>query len=386
MAEDSTAQNASDLSRRDLCLEDWLFAQPYTFELFQALRLLEQFAHSRSHSGVAAIPLGQGSDPSREAVRLRADAAFTYPSSEIAALDRGDPGPPELTSHLFALAGTAGPLPDWVAELLLRQSQLRDFALRDFLDLFHHRILSLLYRAHIHHRPWLEPVQAPSHEPDTTTRARNRMSQRLLALLGLGLPELQGRLGVGDAELLPYAALLWQKPRSLPSLERILAHALGVPVQIIPMLGRWLALEPSDYTLLGARATDELHPAPSRGRNHALGRTATLGTRAWDFGGRFDLVLGPVPFAGLIDFLPGAAAYLRLTTLVRLFSGPLPEVRLHLRVLTAEHPNAVLDGPPASSFTAALGQTTWLRPLAPRAGAPVSHLVALGSLPNPAEA
>lgn len=331
----------------------WLAVEPYRFEFVQALRLLEQIALFHASDPHTIVPLGKGSNPQREAASLRSHIGFSFSASEVRAFALPhEAGPPELTVNLFALAGSESPLPNWIAELLLVQQRHKDTALRDFLDIFHHRLLSLLYRIQLHHRPWLEPHSV---QRGREARSSNSMSRHLLAFTGLGLTELQSRLNIPDEELLPYAGLLWQKPRSLPGLERVLEHALSVPVTSRPTLGTWHGIEPEDRTRLGPRRCTDRLPAPSRGRFHALGRTATLGTRVWDAQGRFDLILGPLKLGRFLALLPGGPTHRRLRSLVRFYAGDLPEVRLHLRLQDPRTPSTRLG-------RSRLGWTSWIKP------------------------
>ena len=273
--------------------------------------------------------------------------------------------------------------------------------MRDFFDIFHHRLLSLVYRAAVHHRPWLAPALAGGGQGAEVARAANTMSQHLLAMMGLGLKTLAGRSGVPDAELLPYAGLYWHRPHNIPGLQRILDHAFAETIAILPMFGRWLQIEPADYTRLGARARADgsLVPAGTNpGRNRALGLTATLGTRFWNPQGRFELWIGPISYRTLERFLPGQPSYARLQAIVRSYAGELPVVHVHALVYDEAHPGARLTRTPSSGLrmsesarfgTARLGFTTLVatekgRRAGPEASAQASslHRVRLSPLPS----
>jgi type VI secretion system protein ImpH len=335
--------------RKSASVQQWLFAEPYRFEFTQAIRILEQIALAAEAPPSAAagmdprchVPLGAGPDPSREAVRLRSHVGFDFPASEVRTLEPTKNGPPQLTLNLFNLAGASAPLPDWVAELLQHQERDRDHGLRDFLDIFHHRLLSLLYRIQLHHRPWLDPLD---HSADPSNlRARNKMAQYLLSFAGLGVRELQGRLAIADEELLPYAGLLWQRPRSMIGLQRILEHALGTPVSGRQLLGVWRRIEPEDRTRLGPH-----------GRNRSLGRTTTLGTRVWDTQGRFDLTLGPLTIESFEDLLPGRPMHRRLHALTQFYAGDLMDICVHLTIEPKSIPRTRLGR------RSRLGWTSWI--------------------------
>lgn len=341
--------------RSSLSVSDWLFAEGYRFEFIQALRLLEQF--DSSIQGKASSEPAPGHEP----FKLRSAVGFNFPASEIDHIQppafHGDK--PELIANFFSLAGSSAPLPDWVAELLMQQMRHHDTGLRDFLDIFHHRLLSLLYRVRLRHRPWLDPALsvpdiASSPSPNSSqVRSQNRMAGYLLSFSGLGLHELRNRLPISDEEILPYAGLLWQRPRSSVGLQLILTHAFSVGISVIQMIGVWRTLEPDSWTRLGALRANGKFFLRSTGQNNALGHSAMLGTRAWDPQGRFDIVLGPLTFGQFQDFLPGGLLYRKLFALVRLYAGEHLDCGLRLRLTPSEVPKTHLG-------KSRLGWTSWL--------------------------
>ena len=58
--------------------------------------------------------------------------------------------------YFFGLAGEAGPLPMPYVDLILQQLSRRNYVLADFLDIFNHRLLSLIARNGRKHWPVLE--------------------------------------------------------------------------------------------------------------------------------------------------------------------------------------------------------------------------------------
>ena len=339
----------------DASLAEWLAAEPHRFEFLQAVRLLEQIALHGTDTTASHQALAEGSEPDREAVRLRADIGFDFPPSTVRSLRIGDTARPELTANLYALAGGAAPLPDWVAELLLAQERMEGRAFRDFLDIFHHRLLSLYYRIYMRHHPWLDPV-APSASGSVSPGPG--MARYLLAFAGLGLAELQHRLGIADVELLPYVGLLWQQPRSIQGLERLLEHALQVNVESRTLLGSWSRIEPEDRTrLAGRRSPGSKRRLASSGQNCVLGHSAVLGTRTWHPQGRFDLLLGPLSLGDFRSLLPQGARYRTLRQLVRFYAGDLFEVKVHLRLESNAAPGSRLGR--SGTY---LGWTSWLKP------------------------
>ena len=326
--------------RTDRPVAEQIFAEGYRFDFFQAVHLLERLMPR-------AARVGETSGVRPEPVRFRSSLMAAFPASEIDQIALGArPGaPPEMVVNFMGLAGGFGPLPPPLSEHVLARTRRGDTAARDFLDIFNHRLLSLLYRARAKHRPGLT----------RGTPADSNFALYLFALIGMALPELRGRMAFPDRALLHYAGLLAQRPRSLHGLERLLADYFGVPVKGTALQGRWLAIDENERTRLGVA-----------GRNSRLGQGAVLGCRAWDQQAGIRLALGPLPYARFCDLLPDGNAHRRLMALVGFYTeSPLePEFRLLLR------PEEVPGTRLGRANGAKLGWTSFLttrRPSAPAA-------------------
>jgi type VI secretion system protein ImpH len=308
-------------------LADLLFAEGWRFDFSQAAKILELLAPE-------ATPAGEGPEPGEEPVRFRSRMGLDFPASEVAAVAHpGTGGPPEMTVNLIALAGVMGPLPPAVSELVIERAWHKDTAFADFLDLFHHRLVSLLWRARKRRRPTLE--LAP---------ARNAYARCGLALLGLGTGGLAGRMGVPDRSLLVYAGLAAQRPRSAVGLRVLLADHFEVPVAVRPFAGRWLEAADDERTRLGLA-----------GRLAAGGDGALLGARVWDQGAGFSLHFGPLSLHQFLDFLPPGCGFKALTELVRFWAGRQLAWTVRLALKAAEVPECRLG------VGSRLGWTSWLQ-------------------------
>jgi type VI secretion system protein ImpH len=261
-----------------------------------------------------------------------------FPASEIDLLSRPKDGePPTLVVNFLGLAGVLGPLPLPVTELVLEREWQHDTALRDFLDLFNHRLVSILARARKRYRPaltWKPPDQGP-------------FARCGFAFLGLGTAGLAGRMAVPDRSLLQYAGLLVQQPRSQIGLEILLAHYFEVPVAVHPFAGRWLTLDAEEQTALGRS-----------GRNQILGGvngSAVLGARIWDQESGFELRLGPLHLHQFLAFLPIGRAFGALVDLVRFYAGNGLDVTVRLTLRAGEVPPCRLGWGPR------LGWSSWLK-------------------------
>jgi len=295
-----------------------LLASPQSFDLFQAIRLIE---------------LQQGYLP-----RMGAQVSLAFPASDIAEVQAPDGGAGPLwtlRTPVLALAGGHGPLPMPLTEHLLARRWVRDSAGLDFLDIFHHRFLSFLYRARKKHHPALSAGDA-----DGLPIAR-----AIDALGGLGHREgLNDTAGQGL--WLRHAALLGAAPRSMANLENLVCDSLGWRVRGRQFIGGWQPLAELDTPLLG--------------RGAILGQNAMLGRRVWDAAAGISLALGPLPQPALPALLPGGADLARLRWLV---GRHVPsELQLSLELQPEPCPAHALPRLGA----ARLGWTSWLRPGAAR--------------------
>ncbi|MBG0848469.1 type VI secretion system baseplate subunit TssG [Pseudomonas toyotomiensis] len=278
--------------------------KPQAFEFLQALLLLERERPD-------ATPLGQGSSPDDEALRLRGPLTPTFAASQVVSLEEQPGQPPVLSSAVFGLGGPDGPLPYAYQEWLQQRARHKDHAPAEFLDLFHNRLLAQLYRVLSRHRLALgfqPPERAPVHQP-------------LLALAGLLPHSLQQRMDLPDAALTARAALFNGPRRSLAGFAVLVRHQFGVAVDHEAYQGAWRDIPPASRSRL-----------QRGGRNLGLGRDAIAGTRVWDEHAGVRLTLGPLSTEQANTYLPGGAQHQRLADLAGLYLGPDMDCHLHLLV------------------------------------------------------
>jgi len=157
-------------------IEQKLRREPHCFDFFQALRLLERFRPEKK-------PVGQFTHPETEVARFRAHPSLAFPASQIQEAEWPEDGPVELTVNFMGLIGPEGVLPNPYTSLIIERQREGDNTLRDFLDIFNHRMISLFYRAW---RKYRFDVASERNE-------RDRFSRQLLSLLGLGTDGLRER-------------------------------------------------------------------------------------------------------------------------------------------------------------------------------------------------
>ncbi len=357
---------------RPVNVDELLLHEPFRFEFFQAVRLLERLAPQR-------LPVGRQGSSGHEIVRFRVPATTAFPASSVSQIDAPteQQQPAHMWVNFMGLTGPSGVLPRHYTELLIRRHiDFRGperYVLQDWFDLFNHRLVSLFHRAWEKYRFWI-PYERGEHLRETP----DAFTQCLRSLIGLGTPALHDRLQVSipalpksqpagreiapariqDLSLLRYAGLLSQRPRSAVNLESLLADYFLVPVRVQQFQGQWLQLEDSDQSRLGSNEPMAM-----------LGTGAIVGPRVWNVQGKFRVRLGPLSYEQFCAFFPdrnptkARKAFFLLSQLVRLFAGPEFDFDIQLTLRREEVPPTRLAAD--DEIGPRLGWNTWLCNSAP---------------------
>lgn len=324
--------------RADPALTETLFEESYRFDFFQAVRVLERVFPERK-------PVGYGAIPVEEVVRFTTRIALSFPPSSIYDITPpdGSDRPAEMNVTFMGLAGLIGVLPRHYTEMILERMRQKDFTLRDFLDLFNHRFISLFYRA------W-EKYRFPIAYERAVARGNryDPVSLDIFHLFGMGTPGLRERIDVPGETLLYYSGLIAQHPHSAVALEALLGDYFEVPVKTQQFVGQWLAL-----------AVDQRARLISRDSVQSLKTGTVLGARFWDQQAKFRLRVGPMKLAKCKSFFPKGQALKELVELVRLFNGQQLDFDLQLVLEAAEVPGCRLGKPGPKAVQ--LGWSTWLK-------------------------
>jgi type VI secretion system protein ImpH len=309
-----------------------LHAEPYAFEFFQAVSLLERLLPDRAS-------VGGFNDPRDEIVRFRTPTSVAFPASEIQAIDepRDGTGPARMTVNFMGLTGPQGVMPLVYSLYLADRRRARDDAAKEFLGIFEHRILSLFYRA------WERSHAAVAHGRGE----RDWLTRHLLNLLGLGTAGLQRQLAIPDEALLYYVGLLGVPTRPAVALEQLLCDYFGVTAEVEQFVGAWYPLERPTQCVL-----DE------DGASTQLGLGAVAGDELWDLQSRVRIRLGPLTREQYDRFLPGGSAHEQLRALTRFFGNDQLDFEIRLVLARDEVPACRLGG---DDSELPLGWCTWIK-------------------------
>ena len=304
-----------------------LAANPTDFGFYQAMRRLEALFRDRPR-------LGRSVRPSQDALRLAQEPSPIFAPATLAQFEQRQGLPPKLLVHFFGLFGPDGPLP---LHLTLhardRRRNARDPHLQHFADVFHHRALSLFYRAWADSRPSIA-FDRPE---------QDRFALYVSTLIGLGMDSLRGRDAMPHLTKLHFAGRLANQTRHAEGLSAILSSFFAMPVRIETFVGAWLTMPLSDRTVLGRHR-----------RTGTIGRSVLVGRRVWSRQDKFRIIFGPLSLADYLRLLPGGLSFHRLIPIVRNYVGDVLLWDVNMVLKREEVPPTLLGK------QGRLGWTTWM--------------------------
>jgi len=303
--------------------------KPYGFDFFQAVRRLE-CAHPE-------LPrVGYSQRPQNDPVRFCQNVSLAFEPSAIKAFQEAtDEHPSRMVVNFLGLLGTNGPLPLPITEYVHdRLHNHKDKTLASFLNIFHHRMISLFYRA------WACNQQSVSHDRGE----EDRFAIYIGSLFGIGEDSFRNRDAVPDVAKLHYSGRLVCQTRNAEGLREILKDYFGIAVCIEQFIGQWIDIPQEHYCRLGESV-----------ENSKLGSTLVIGSRFWECQQKFRIKFGPMYFSEYQRMLPGGDSIQRLIAWVKNYVGDELSWEVQLILSAIEVPSICLGK------MGQLGWSTWLK-------------------------
>lgn len=312
MTERETMENGNIVKRK-------LFEEGYRFNFFKAVHLLERF-----NGGDGT---GKGLSPEKDPVRFGVKPGFSFPASDIQKISvNGNGGGstpqvpqiPLMNVNFMGLIGPKGVLPDWYNSHALSCDLKKDHVFTDFLDLFHHRLISLFYRA------WKKYRLVENYNGE----GGDDISNILECLAGAGDSEKAAAPGFFDharKRLIFFCGLVARTVPTVAAIETVIGHAVGGPVRVEQFVERTIPVHRHDRTRLGRR-------------NSTLKGDALCGANIRDVSSFFRVNIGPLPWKQYMAFSPGSRNLEMVRELVAHLAGIEYEFGLHLLIRGKEIP------------------------------------------------
>ncbi|MDQ2928238.1 MAG: type VI secretion system baseplate subunit TssG [Pseudomonadota bacterium] len=311
-----------------------LVRAPREHDFFAVLRHVESLHPDLPRFGFALRP-------SQEALRLGQDAELAFAPAALESFDMQARPVPRLGVRFFGLLGPQGPMPLHFTEYTRERLRFRgDATLARFLDMFHHRLLTLFYRA------WAQAQPTVHHDRP----GDDRFATWLGASFGSEGEAATPRSLPNQARLFQ-AGLLGMRSRHPEGLSKLLREYFRVPVRIEQHVAHWMDLDREDRSRLGFSRS---RPERSAVAAPQIGVSTTSGSKWRDRQYKFRLAIGPLTIARYMDFLPGTRTWLRLREWVQQYTGLDLRWDVELALAGSEVPE------PRLGRSIRLGVTAWI--------------------------
>ncbi len=366
-------------------LRERIARQAFRFDFFQLVYLLEHWQRGGDSPASPQREIGHNGPLADEGLRLRPDLRLVFSPADVRRLE-WLPGRPEdadedigaarwedpdvverrgkaiyaagevarIDINFMGIYGVSAPGPLYFSELLNDPAVEEMAHLRNFLDLFNHRLLSFYYRA------WQKYRYPYRYERG----AKDDFSRQILAFTGLKDPESQRQSHLHPPRLVKYIGLLSMRTRPLAALRALLADyfrdLLGDPagpyddlhshrlsqsalgrVRIRSWILRWVEIPAEAQNSIGKR-------------NSRLGEDLTLGEAIPNRSGKFRVRLGPLSLDAYQAFLPSGEPFRQLCALVKLWVGEQLDFDFELVLRRQDVPEAQMGS------NVQLGWTSWV--------------------------
>lgn len=297
---------ATTRRRKSLAVIEQLSAEPYRFDFFQAVRLLERCAAlDVSELHYATEPVGHHVLPSREVVRFKSRPQLSFQAADIDSIRNRDivhhddnqsrEQQWEMVVNFMGLTGSQGVMPYYLSEVVLQELRKKNSVLKDYLDLFNHRAISLYYQAwHKYQLPVnFERFRQQGH------KRNDLFTDALLSLAGLGSKELSYRLPIADEAIAGFSGLLSRPICTADGLQGMIKQYFGIHTVIKQFQGQWQELPDDVQTRLPG-------PTAPRGLNNILGSNALLGSRCYQIQNKFTVAIDELTYEQFMEMAPGS--------------------------------------------------------------------------------
>ncbi|MBN3751620.1 type VI secretion system baseplate subunit TssG [Paraburkholderia sp. Tr-20389] len=315
--------------------------------VFQLLRLLELRTPDKPGFGTQDTP-------EHEPVRFQPRARVGFPGSEVAGVafdEEDEDAPPSVQTTFLGLYGVDAAMPPHLIDDIVLRKEGHE-KVTAFLDIFNHRIVTLLYRA------WLKYHYPVNFRPGGT----DEISKYLLSLAGLGIGDPAGKSSLAPSRLLALVGLFMQRTRPAEGVKGVVTHLLdGAGVTVREFYAQWTPVGHQQGLVARPRARGTSGPALS-----GLGDGHVVGSRVLDRSQAILVTIRPLDTAQAHALLPGEVLHEDLIRLVGLYLGNKADAVLRMEIPASAAPTLSLTSgaAPKGAHRPRLAWTTLLTPAA----------------------
>lgn len=267
------------------------------YSFFQLVELLHLRANVDPENALALQSVN-------EAVRFTSSASLAFPVRDVISLATNQRGQYQLEAAFLGLHGSQSPMPGYYLDALAWEDAQQEDRLTDFLNVFNHRLLTLL------HHIWRKYRYYICFKP----QGRDDFSQRMYSLVGLGNESIRASLPINHSKMLAYAGLLASPGRAPEVICGLVSHCFDLPdVTLQSWRFRKVMIAESQQNRLGQRVK-------IAGKKYldksVLGDNFSIGSWVPDRSGKFMLCLNNLSRERFLSFLPNGSNYQALVMFV----------------------------------------------------------------------
>ncbi len=204
----------------------------------------------------------------------------------------------QMSVNFLGLYGSTSPLPAFYSESILQAKNGFD-STQDFMDLFNHRMISLVYKCWEKYRYYQQYKMSSEKEGSSDV-----FTNRMFALCGLVRPEQRNDSDVNWHRLLPFLGMLGMRCHSASVIESILRFYFNYKnFHIVSNMQRFVEIEDDQQNRLGEQCS-------------TLSDDLVLGNLVEDRSGKFRIKITNLSYERFIQFLPEGENYQSLRKIV----------------------------------------------------------------------
>lgn len=312
-------------------------AQPWRHGFMSLMRLL-------AAAQPELPPVGKAQRPQQENFRLAQQASLGFAVREVAVVEPTSAdaqGRTRISLFGLGMLGPNGPLPLHMTEIVRERVEAkRDKTLANFLDIFHHRAFTHIYRS------WSQSQSAIGLD-----RASNETFTPYVARLAGDEPDEVQHSALPAHARWASSAHRVRTARNPDGLVSTLSRFFGVTVDLHEYQLQWMPIESEDQCRIGVPRLSSI-----------LGEGALVGEVVPDRQTRFRLIIGPLSLDGYLRLTPQGSPTGKdlpaLIEFVRAFVGFEYVWEVELLICAAAAPAAKLGEGTQLGWTSWLGNTT----------------------------
>ncbi|WP_223669693.1 type VI secretion system baseplate subunit TssG [Kangiella shandongensis] len=242
-----------------------------------------------------------------------------------------------ITSALFSLTGANGILPNHYSETLAKSLRDKNHVLKDFLDMFNHRLNSLMYRSWAKYR-----LDTDKSYQANVSHYQSTADLIMTTLAGESYPMKENSSAY-------YSGLTYACARSADKLKSVINDLSGLNAAVNEFQGKWIELEDDQLSRMGSNGQGVSF--------NQLGVNTMLGRRCWDLSSSFEVEFEVNDAATFRSLTPGGKMNRLLNKTLKNLVGDGYEFNFKLKV-KAKHCQTVQLSP--GQQKTALGSSAWM--------------------------